>query len=159
MLKALATALSTPCERSRTDHSNLEFLPMHLSALTHYQAELDVGRFCIQQCLQCQHHIFNPRELCPHCGSDTLRWVRPSGQGTVYSSTTIARKPDAGGNYNVSLIDLDEGVRMMSRVQGPVPEDVRIGQRVQAQVIQQGGKGLVVFQPIPDTHSAQESRT
>ena len=133
---------------------------MKMTAQTHYQAELDVGRFCIQQCLQCQHHIFNPRELCPHCGAGMLRWVRPSGRGTVYSSTTIARKPEAGGPYNVALIDLDEGVRMMSRVQGLAPEDVRIGQRVQAEVIQQGGKGLVVFQPSPDSpvvHSAQEA--
>ncbi len=135
-----------------------------MTAQTHYQAELNVGRFCLQQCLQCQRHTFSPRELCPHCGADTLRWVRPSGRGTVYSTTTIARKPDAGGNYNVALIDLDEGVRMMSRVQGFAPEDVRIGQRVQAQVIQQDGKGLVVFEPTSDSPnnpgapSAQEAQ-
>ncbi|PZU34452.1 MAG: DNA-binding protein [Acidovorax sp.] len=105
---------------------------MHLSAQTHYQAELDAGRFCLQHCPQCQNHVFTPRELCPHCGASPLRWVRASGLGTVYSATTIARKADAGGNYNVALIDLDEGVRMMSRVEGVAPEDVRIGQRVQA---------------------------
>jgi uncharacterized OB-fold protein len=38
---------------------------MHLSAQTHYQAELDAGRFCIQQCPQCARHVFTPRELCP----------------------------------------------------------------------------------------------
>ena len=65
---------------------------MHLSAQTHYQAELDAGRFCIQHCPQCQHHVFTPRELCPHCGAGGLRWVRPSGLGTVYSTSTIARK-------------------------------------------------------------------
>lgn len=135
-----------------------------MTAQTHYQAELNVGRFCLQQCLQCQRPTFSPRELCPHCGAGTLRWVRPSGRGTVYSTTTIARKPDAGGNYNVALIDLDEGVRMMSRVQGFAPEDVRIGQRVQAQVIQQDGKGLVVFEPTSDSPnnpgapSAQEAQ-
>lgn len=118
---------------------------MHLSALTHYQAELDVGRFCIQHCPQCQQHVFTPRELCPHCGHDTLRWVRPSGSATVYSSTTIARKPDAGGDYNLALLDLDEGVRMMGRVQGLEPAQVHIGMRVQAQVVQQAGRGLVVF--------------
>lgn len=120
---------------------------MHLSAQTHYQAELDAGRFCIQHCPQCQHHVFTPRELCPHCGASPLRWVRPTGQGTVYSTSTIHRKADAGGNYNVALIDLDEGVRMMGRVEGLAPEAVAIGQRVRAQVVQQGGKGLVVFQP------------
>jgi uncharacterized OB-fold protein len=127
---------------------------MHLSALTHFQAELDAGRFCLQHCPQCQHHVFTPRELCPHCGASPLRWVRASGLGTVYSSTTIARKPDAGGNYNVALIDLDEGVRMMSRVEGLAPEAVRIGQRVQAHVAQKDGRGLVLFQPAPEQGAA-----
>lgn len=127
---------------------------MNLSAQTHYQAELDAGRFCLQHCPQCQHHVFTPRELCPHCGVSPLRWVRASGLGTVYSSTTIARKPDAGGNYNVSLIDLDEGVRMMSRVEGLVPEAVRIGQRVQAHVAQKDGRGLVLFQPTQEQGAA-----
>src|SRR5258708_10098461 len=68
--------------------------PMHLSAQTHYQAELDAGRFCIQQCTQCTRHVFTPRELCPHCGASPLRWVRASGQGTVYSTSTVARKRD-----------------------------------------------------------------
>lgn len=121
---------------------------MQLSAQTHYQAELDAGRFGIQLCTACNHHVFTPRELCPHCGASPLKWVRPTGAGTVYSHTTISRKPEAGGNYNVALIDLDEGVRLMSRVEGIAPEAVQIGQRVQAKVIQKEGKGLVVFEPV-----------
>lgn len=124
---------------------------MHLSAQTHYQAELDAGRFCLQQCPQCARHVFIPRELCPHCGASPLRWVRASGQGTVYSTSTIARKADAGGPHNVALIDLDEGVRMMGRVEGIAPEAVRIGQRVQAHVAHQDGRGLVLFQPHQGT--------
>ena len=127
---------------------------MHLTAQTHYQAELDAGRFCIQHCPQCQQHVFTPRELCPHCGASPLRWVRASGLGTVYSTSTIARKPDAGGNYNVALIDLDEGVRMMSRVEGVAPEAVAIGQRVQAHVARKDGRGLVLFQPAAEGGAA-----
>jgi len=121
---------------------------MHMSAQTHYQAELDAGRFCIQRCPQCERHVFAPRELCPQCGAGPLRWVKASGLGIVYSTSTIHRKNDAGGNYNVALIDLDEGVRMMSRVEGVAPEAVRIGQRVQAHVAQQDGRGLVLFRPV-----------
>lgn len=122
---------------------------MHLSAQTHYQAELDAGRFCVQHCPACQKHVFPPRELCPHCGHGALRWVRPRGTGEVYSASTIARKPDDGGNYNVALIDLDEGVRMMSRVDGLAPDAVTIGLRVQAFVDQLDGRGLVLFRPAP----------
>ncbi|MEP6874803.1 MAG: OB-fold domain-containing protein, partial [Burkholderiales bacterium] len=51
-------------------------------------------------------------------------------------------------DYNVVLVDLDEGVRMMSRVEGLKPEDVRIGMRVQARVRTEGETPLVVFEPV-----------
>ncbi|MOA67005.1 hypothetical protein D3C78_1939760 [compost metagenome] len=48
------------------------------------------------------------------------------------------------------LVDLDEGVRMMSRVEGIAPASVRIGMRVQARVAQgkEGEAALVVFDPV-----------
>ena len=106
-----------------------------------HQAALDEGRFLIQRCEACARHVYFPREGCPHCESDRLQWVQPQGLGTVHAVTTVRRKPDAGGDYNVSLIDLDEGVRLMSRVEGIAPADVRIGQRVRARV----AGGVVVF--------------
>ena len=115
------------------------------SMSSQYQAALDTGSFQIQRCKACAQAIFYPRELCPHCGSDALAWEQASGKGTVYSTTVIRRKPEAGGDYNVALVDLAEGPRMMSRVEGMAPADVAIGMAVQAEVIQHNGKGLVVF--------------
>jgi uncharacterized OB-fold protein len=83
--------------------------------LAQHQAFLDEGRFMVQHCKGCDQHIYFPREVCPHCGSGDLALVAPTGLGTVYSVTTVRRKPDAGGDYNVCLIDLDEGVRLMSQ--------------------------------------------
>jgi len=113
-----------------------------------YQEALDAGRFMIQHCGACGKHVFFPRELCPHCGATQLEWVQPKGGGTVYAVTTIRRKVEAGGAYNVSLIDLDEGVRMMSRVEGMDAEAVRIGLRVRARVAAHDGHGLVVFDAV-----------
>jgi len=110
-----------------------------------YQAALKEGRFLIQRCNDCHKHVFYPRVVCPHCGSASLAWVEPKGTGAVYSTTTVRRKPEAGGDYDVSLIDLDEGVRMMSRVEGLPPTEVKIGMRVRAKVIDNKGAGLVVF--------------
>jgi len=59
----------------------------------------------------------------------------------------VRRKPEAGGDYDVSLIDLDEGVRMMSRVEGVPPQEVRIGMRVKAKLIEAKGARMVVFEP------------
>lgn len=113
-----------------------------------HQAALAEGRFLIQQCGDCGQHIYFPREICPHCGSDRLTLVPPSGLGTVYSVTTVRRKPDAGGDYNVCLIDLDEGVRLMSRVDMDPVDAVQVGQRVQARVVVDKGQGMVVFDPV-----------
>lgn len=110
-----------------------------------HQAELDQGRFLIQHCAGCGKHVYFPREHCPFCGSADVDLVAPGGQGTVYSVTTVRRKAEAGGDLNVSLIDLDEGVRLMSRVDGVAPGAVRIGQRVSAKVEIVDGRGKVVF--------------
>lgn len=111
-------------------------------------AELDAGRFLIQHCAACGQHIYFPREVCPHCGSEQLSLVAPRGTGTVHAVTTVRRKADAGGDINVSLIELDEGVRLMSRVEGLAPVEVAIGQRVRARVSVKDGVGLVVFDPV-----------
>ena len=106
------------------------------------------GRFQIQHCSACGQHVFYPRVLCTHCGSAQLEWVDPSGVGSVYSSTTVRRKPQAGGDYNVALVDLAEGPRLMSRIDGISPDQVHIGMRVQALVIDDPAKGkLLVFIP------------
>ena len=110
-----------------------------------HQTALDAGRFLIQRCGECGQHVYFPRELCPHCGATALAWVAPSGRGTVYAVTTVRRKADAGGDYNVSLIDLDEGVRLMSRIANLAPGDVTIGQRVVARVELTNGRGLLLF--------------
>ena len=120
-----------------------------------YQSALNEGRFVIQRCADCRNHVFYPREVCPHCGGGSLAWVEPKGTGTVYSTTIVHRKLDAGGDYGVSLIDLDEGVRMMSRVEGIAPAAVKIGMRVKARVIKAKDSGLVVFDPIFDPVFAQ----
>ena len=116
--------------------------------LAQHQAALAEGKFLIQQCNGCGQHIYFPREVCPHCGSDAVQFASPSGQGTVYAVTTVRRKPADGGDYNVSLVDLDEGPRLMSRVDNLKPDEVKIGQRVTARVVVADGKGVVVFDAV-----------
>jgi uncharacterized protein len=110
-----------------------------------HQHELAAGRFLIQRCTSCSKHVYYPREVCPHCGSAALEWKTPAGTGTVYAVTTVRRKPADGGDLNVSVIDLDEGVRLMSRVANLAPAQVRIGQRVKARVEVKDGRGIVLF--------------
>lgn len=109
-----------------------------------YKDKLAQGSFEIQKCAGCGRHVFYPRVVCPHCGSDKLGWVAASGHGVVYSTTVVRRKPEAGGDYNVALIDLAEGPRMMSRVVGVEPTAVKIGMKVRARI---APETLVEFTP------------
>jgi len=118
-----------------------------------HQAALNLGQFLIQRCGDCHRHVYFPRELCSHCGSEALALVAPAGTGTVYSTTTVRRKPEAGGDLNVALIDLDEGVRLMSRVEGVPPAEVRIGQRVQARVLPRDGAAAIVVFDLAGEHA------
>lgn len=120
-----------------------------MGAQKQYFDHLSQGRFMIQRCADCARHVFHPREICPHCGSDALAWVAPVGRATVYSYTTVARKPEAGGDYNVALIDLEEGVRMMSCVEGMPPDQVRIGMAVRAVIGERDGAPAVLFEGAP----------
>jgi uncharacterized OB-fold protein len=47
----------------------------------------------------------------------------------VVYATTVAHARD-GETYNIVLVDLDEGFRMMSAVVGVAPEAVAVGARV-----------------------------
>ena len=112
-----------------------------------HQQALDDGRFLIQRCAACQRHVYFPRVLCPHCGAPEPELVAPAGGGQVLAVTVISRRPELGGDYNVCMVGLDEGVQLMSQVQGLAA--VQVGQRVRARVAQQGGHGRVVFDLEP----------
>ena len=86
------------------------------------------GRILLQRCTDCDKHIFFPRVLCP-----------------VYTTTIIRRKPERGGDYNLCMVDMAEGVRMMSRVDGIAPDAVKIGMAVKAHVGEIDGAPAVLF--------------
>jgi uncharacterized OB-fold protein len=113
-----------------------------------YQDALAAGAFKIQRCDTCGSHIFYPRHLCPNCGSARISWVAASGKGTVYSTTMVRQRPEAGGNKNLCVVELAEGPRMMSRVEGIAAEEVKIGMAVTAEIAGSGDEPrYIVFRP------------
>jgi uncharacterized OB-fold protein len=112
-----------------------------------YQQFLAEGRFMLQRSAASGRHVFYPRLAEPGSGASDLEWVAASGRGTVYSTSVVRQKPPAS-NYNVALIDLAEGPRMMSRVVGIAPEDVRIGMAVSARIVTDNAAAVLVFEPV-----------
>ncbi len=87
--------------------------------------------------------VFYPRVVAPGTGAGPLEWRTSAGLGTVYSTTTVHVRGEPP--RNVALIDLDEGFRMMSRVEGMEPDAVRIGMRVRVRF----QDGVPVFEAAP----------
>lgn len=109
-------------------------------------------RFVLQWCTACDAPIWYPREVCPRCMGSRLEWRPATGRGVVYA-VTVEHKPQNPGlaalaPYTIALIDLEEGVRMMSTVVGVPPETVRIGADVDvAWEPLADGRNLPVFVP------------
>ncbi len=98
------------------------------------------GELRLQRCRDCGAHRHHPRPMCPACQSFAYDWVRSSGRGTIYSFT-IAHRPTLPAfeerlPYNVIVVELEEGVFIVSNLVDGPPE---IGLRV-----------AVVFEPLND---------
>jgi uncharacterized protein len=89
-------------------------------------------RLAGQACTNCTRLRHPPRPMCPHCGS--LQWtqVELSGRGTLYSFSILHYPQNPQFDYPViaALVDLDEGIRMVSNIVDASPEELHIGQRV-----------------------------
>lgn len=87
----------------------------------------------IQQCTVCHQHYYYPRNICPHCLSSEVEWVKLSGRGQIYTYTVTYQHGGAGFRDNLpfvmAYVELDGtgGVRMLTNVVDCDPEAVRIG--------------------------------
>lgn len=108
-------------------------------ALTHsplatYLQHLERGELAYQFSPTANRPVFFPRVACPFTGSSRLEWRVSKGLGTVYAITFV--HPREGTPYNVALIDMDEGFRLMGRVDTVAPHEVPIGMRVVVRIEQ-----------------------
>ncbi len=88
--------------------------------------------------------VFIPASSRPAAGRRSSSPRTSAGLGSVYSTTTVHARGEAP--RNLALIDLDEGFRMMSRVEGVAPEAVAIGMRVRL-AFAEGDPPVPVFEP------------
>lgn len=111
---------------------------------TQFMRFLDDGRILLQRSKSTGRVFYYPRIAEPGTGSTDMDWVEISGLGRVYSTTVIRRRPPEP-DRNIALVDLDEGPRLLSRVEDPAPDRVHIGMKVQARIAGEGAARLIVF--------------
>ena len=111
-------------------------------------AYLAEGRLMLQRPRASGRAIFPPRMAEPGTGDPDLEWVAAAGTGTVHAVTVQYPRPPAPP-HAVVLVDLDEGVRMLSHMPGTDAESICIGDRVVARIAAGAEGPMVVFDPAP----------
>ena len=109
------------------------------------------GVLLLQYCEACGLYQFYPRLYCMQCGASNLRWEEASGRGVIYAYTIIRqnKSPEFSNDtpYNVAIIELEEGPRMMSNIVDAAPTDLQVDLPV-----------TVLFDPVSDTISLPRFR-
>jgi uncharacterized protein len=107
-------------------------------------------RLVAQRCSACGRLRHPPRPMCPQCHSLGAEAVDLSGRGTLYSYAVLHHPQHPAYDYPVlaALVDLDEGVRLVSNLVEVGPADVAIGMRLEVAFVPTDGERAVpVFRP------------
>ena len=109
------------------------------------------GKLLIQRCKSCGDLHHPPGPVCPKCQSFDWDTIESSGKGTVYSFVVMHYPEVPPFEYPnpVGLIELEEGVRLISQLIGVKPGDVKVGQKVQVEFVTfDGDLVLPQFRPV-----------
>ncbi|MXW52972.1 MAG: Zn-ribbon domain-containing OB-fold protein [Gammaproteobacteria bacterium] len=106
-------------------------LPLQSPAAIPFWKALQEETVLLQQCDECSHWVFYPRNHCPRNLGNSLTWREVSGEGVLYSYT-VARQPTAPHFADevpqlLAIVELKEGVRMTSTIVGVDPNDLKVG--------------------------------
>ena len=111
----------------------------------------DASELIIQKCADCAAYQFYPRPFCLHCGSSTVFSVNASGQGRIYSMTTVRSlgTEELQPPYVVALVELEEGPRLLTNIVGAPcaiddPVELTWGTRL--------GRNVPLFRPAKDAN-------
>jgi len=89
----------------------------------------------LMRCSSCGVYRLAERPSCPECWSDDYEWVKGSGRGSIYSYVIMHQQlhPAFADDipYNVAVVELEEGPRMVSNIIGCGNEELHVGQPVE----------------------------
>jgi hypothetical protein len=113
------------------------------SSAPYWEAARD-GRLLITECAACGKVHHYPRPFCPYCWSEDVHPIQAIGIGTLYTYSTVYVNDLAPFKerlpYVAAIVELAEGPRLMTAIEGVAPEQLRVGMPVTA-----------VFRPVDDT--------
>jgi len=93
-----------------------------------------VGKLLLQRCTACGRVRHPPSPICPNCLSDAQDWRQASGRGSVYTFVVVHEERRGWERlvpYVLAVVELDEGVRIVTNLVNVAPKDVAIGMPVE----------------------------
>lgn len=114
-------------------------LPVIDASSEFFWAGTSSGQLLFQRCAACRRLRYPPALACPTCSSFEFVVTESSGRGTVYSYAIPRRPrlPFLDDGVAVVVVELDEGVRMLSNLIEFNPAEIDFGMPVE-----------VFYQPI-----------
>ncbi len=110
------------------------------------------GRLVLPRCEPCARVVFPPRPCCPGCAGPTT-WTELSGRARLVSYVISHRPPPGWGSsepFVIALVELDEGVRMMSNLVGVAADPAALPLDLELEVAfePRGDQAVPVFAPV-----------
>ena len=81
------------------------------------------------RCSDCKTTMVGPRDVCNGCVGQDLQQIPLGPQGILYSYTTLHVSPLSPQPFTLGYVDLDQGARILSVIEGPIEQlscDLRV---------------------------------
>ncbi len=104
-----------------------------------------------EECPSCKTKIYPPRDVCLECAAPAKELFELTGEGEVYSFTTVYSAP-AGYEFNapyvMALVKLDEGPLLTAQLTDVDIEEIEIGMPVEMvtrKLRTEGDEGMILY--------------
>ncbi len=129
-------------------------VPPAAGLLDAYHEGLAAGELRVMRCSSCGTAQFPPRAVCPACATPgAAEWVTTTGRGRIWSFGVFHKAylpaPAPQPPYNVAVVQLDEGPKVITNIVSVPDAEIRVGTAVQAVFAAQDGTTAVRFRPVP----------
>ena len=91
----------------------------------------DEPRLLGSRCGSCGGHHFPRHETCPYCSADDVEPIELSTTGTLWSWTAVTAPPPGYHGtvpFGFGVVELSEGIRVITRITESDPTALRQGQ-------------------------------
>lgn len=83
------------------------------------------------RCRACGRHHFPRHETCPYCSAERAEEVELSATGALWAGTAVTIPPPGYRGelpYGFGIVELPEGLRVITRLTEPDPSRLSVGQ-------------------------------